>query len=87
MRLSRRDLLGVGVLGTAAFFIPAQPLLAQAARNRLPESRLPAPFQQPLTVPPELTPVKKDATTDYYEITMRQAPRRTTIVGPGVIPL
>ena len=83
MRLSRRDLLGVGVLGTAAFFIPAQPLLAQAARNRLPESRLPAPFQQPLTIPPVLDPVKTDATTDYYEITMRQAP---VPIVPGLPP-
>ena len=94
MQLSRRDVLGVGVLGAAAFFIPAQPLLAQAARNRLPESRLPAPFQQELTVPPVLAPVRTDATTDYYTMTMRSADvpivpglRPTTIFGyNGITP-
>jgi spore coat protein A, manganese oxidase len=83
MQLSRRDLLGVGVLGAAAFFIPAEPLLAQAARNRLPESRLPAPFQGPLTVPPVLAPVRTDATTDYYQMTMRTA---NVPIVPGLPP-
>jgi FtsP/CotA-like multicopper oxidase with cupredoxin domain len=83
MQLSRRDLLGVGVLGAAAFFIPAEPLLAKAARRRLPESRLPAPFQRELTVPPVLAPVRTDATTDYYQITMRAA--QVSIV-PGLPP-
>ena len=40
MQLSRCDVLGIGVLGAAAFFIPAQPLLAQAARH--PAAREPA---------------------------------------------
>lgn len=73
MFLSRRELLGAGILSGAALLLPAQPLFAQSVRERLPESRLPAPFRNPLTVPPVLAPVKTDATTDYYQITMRQA--------------
>jgi hypothetical protein len=33
----------------------------------------PTPFQVPLPIPPGLSPVRSDATTDYYEITMRKA--------------
>jgi FtsP/CotA-like multicopper oxidase with cupredoxin domain len=73
MHLSRRELLGIGALSSAAFFLPVQPLFADAARDRLPTSRLPAPFQNPLTVPPVLAPVRSDATTDYYQITMKSA--------------
>jgi hypothetical protein len=45
--LSRRELLSVGVLVGAAFFLPAQPLFAASARDRLPESRLPRSFADP----------------------------------------
>jgi FtsP/CotA-like multicopper oxidase with cupredoxin domain len=73
MHLSRRELLGIGALSSAAFFLPVQPLFAEAVRNRLPTSQLPKPFQSPLTVPPVLAPVRTDATTDYYQITMQSA--------------
>ena len=83
MHLSRRELLGLGMLSSAAFLIPAQPLFADAVRDRLPTSRLPAPFQNPLTLPPDLAPVRSDATTDYYQITMQQAPVQ---IVPGLPP-
>jgi hypothetical protein len=51
MHLSRRELLGIGALSSAAFFLPVQPLFADAVRNRLLTSQLPKPFQSPLTVP------------------------------------
>jgi len=94
MFLSRRELLGAGILSGAALLLPAQPLFAQTVRERLPESRLPAPFQNPLTIPPVLAPVKTDATTDYYQITMRQAdvpivpglPPTTTFGYNGITP-
>ncbi|MET9214750.1 MULTISPECIES: multicopper oxidase family protein [unclassified Nocardia] len=34
---------------------------------------LPRPFQARLPIPPELTPVRSDLSTDYYEITQRTA--------------
>jgi spore coat protein A, manganese oxidase len=83
MFLSRRELLGAGLLSGAALLLPAQPLFAQAVRDRLPESRLPAPFQNPLTIPPLLRPDHSDANTDYYQITMRQAP---VPIVPGLPP-
>src|SRR5690349_5572357 len=73
MHLSRRELLGIGLLSSAALFLPAQPLFADAVRDRLPTSRLPRPFQNPLTVPEVLAPVRSDATTDYYQLTMQSA--------------
>ena len=38
-----------------------------------PPSPATVPFQVPLPIPPTLAPVATDATTDYYEMTMRQA--------------
>ena len=74
MELSRRDMLKLGLLGSAAIALP----LERAARgallaDRIPESELPAPFQVQLGVPPVLQPVRRNATTDYYMLTMRYA--------------
>jgi hypothetical protein len=33
-------------------------------------------FERPLPTPPVLTPVRTDATTDYYEITQRECKMR-----------
>jgi spore coat protein A, manganese oxidase len=59
MRLTRRDALKLGVLGSAALVLPtertARSLLAQA--NRLDPARLPAVGQLPFKVPPDATPV------------------------------
>ena len=72
-RFTRREVLKLGALGGAALLLPVE----RTARtqltlaDRIPESRLPRPFQVPFGVPPVLGPVRKDATTDYYQITMR----------------
>jgi spore coat protein A, manganese oxidase len=63
----RRDLLKLGVLGgSAALFGWRMPSLLPLARA----SRL-EPFSTPLPIPPDLQPVRSDATGDYYELTMR----------------
>lgn len=46
-----------------------------------PSSPVVTPFQVPLPIPPILAPVRTDATTDYYEISMREA--QTSIL-PGL---
>src|SRR3712207_2312997 len=75
MDLTRNDMLKLGLLGSAALLLP----LERAARtgpklrNRLPESRLPEPFQVAFAAPPVLSPVRSDATTDYYQMTMESA--------------
>ena len=73
--LTRRDMLKMSVLAGAALMLP----LERAARtqlaitNRIPESQLPKPFQLPFVVPPSARRVHSDATTDYYQLTMKQA--------------
>ena len=75
MELNRRELLKLGLFGSAALMLPAE----RAARtrlaiaNRIPASRLPRPFTVPFRVPPVLQPVRTDATTDYYELAQMQA--------------
>lgn len=74
MEFSRREMLKLGLLGSAALVLP----LERAARSallvdRIPQSELPPPFQVPFVRPPLLKPVRKDATTDYYRTTMKYA--------------
>ena len=75
MQLSRRDLLKLGLFGSAALLLPAERAArtALAEANRIPESRLPAPFTAPFTTPPVLAPVRSDAISDYYVITQQPA--------------
>jgi spore coat protein A, manganese oxidase len=75
MELNRRDLLKLGVFGSAALMLPAERVARTrlAIANRIPASRLPRPFTVPFTVPPVLQPVRTDETTDYYELTQMQA--------------
>ena len=72
-RFTRREVLKLGALGGAALLLPlerrARTQLAVA--GRIPESRLPEPFQVPFPITPTLKPVRKSASTDYYQITMR----------------
>ncbi|HKH11464.1 MAG TPA: multicopper oxidase family protein [Rubrobacter sp.] len=72
-KMTRGDMLKLSVLGGAALMLPlerrARTQLAVA--DRIPESRLPKPFQVPFAVPPVLRPVRKGGKTDYYQITMR----------------
>ena len=72
-KLSRKDLLKMSLLGTAALGLPLERAArTQLAVPRLPEGQLPRPFQTEFTVPPVAEPVYQDGTTDYYEMTMKQ---------------
>jgi FtsP/CotA-like multicopper oxidase with cupredoxin domain len=76
MTLSRRDLLRFAAVAAGTW-----PLLAacdslgtkEGSTGGLSRSgaRLPEPFGVPLPIPPLLQPVRRDATTDYYELTQR----------------
>jgi spore coat protein A, manganese oxidase len=80
MELSRRDVLKLGVLGTAAL-LPFGRVARSASLDRLPQSRLPKPFAAGFVAPPVLRPVRKDATTDYYNLSMRPGTAR---IAPGL---
>jgi FtsP/CotA-like multicopper oxidase with cupredoxin domain len=70
-QISRRDALKLGALGSAALLIPLErsaQTKGGAASDRLPTSGLPAPFTVPFAVPPVLQPVRRDDTTDYYQL-------------------
>src|SRR3954468_9105469 len=74
MELSRRDLLKVGLFGSAAMMLPAERIARTqlAISNRMPQSKLPAPFTMGWQKPPlaTKTPV---GNTDYFTIYQRQA--------------
>src|SRR3954470_15398651 len=88
MQLSRRDLLKVGLFSSAALMLPAERIARTqlAVADRMPESKLPAPFTMPWQTPPA---ARKTAvgTTDYFSIYQRQSQvkilpdRLTTIWG------
>lgn len=73
--LSRRDLLKVGLFATAAAALPVSKIVraASAFDSRMASSKLPKPFTTPFAKPPVATPVRVDATTDYYRLTMKPA--------------
>ncbi|MQY23194.1 multicopper oxidase family protein [Nocardia macrotermitis] len=80
---SRRSLFriaaAVGVAGAAG----AWQLTADSPDDRVhltSSARLPEPFTLPLRVPSPLTPIRRDATTDYYRIVQRRA---NAVVLPG----
>src|SRR4051812_34448817 len=69
--MSRRDALKLGALGSAALLLPFERRAhtgATAPANPMPSTRLPAPFTVPLALPPVLQPLKRDETTDYYQV-------------------
>jgi spore coat protein A len=70
--VSRRDLLKVSALGAAALALPFERVVRAKGISRIAESKLPKPFTVPFVVPPLAVPVRSDATTDYYQMTMRQ---------------
>ncbi|MEA2177003.1 MAG: hypothetical protein QOG77_300, partial [Solirubrobacteraceae bacterium] len=53
MELRRRELLKLGVFGSAAFLLPMERVArtALALRDRMPAGRLPRPFTVPFTTP------------------------------------
>ena len=69
MKLTRREALKLGLIGGGSLLLPwgvASPAWAQFS----PQIKR---FEQPFRLPPVLNPVRSDATTDYYEITMSKA--------------
>ena len=79
MTLSRREFLKLGVAGGAGLLLPVGTFGTALARARTVEnleSPPVQPFAVPLPIPPVLEPARKDATTDYYEITQKEAKAR-----------
>src|SRR5215203_2658260 len=79
MTLSRREFLKLGVAGGAGLLLPVGTFGTALARARTVEnleSPPVQPFAVPLPIPPVLEPARKDATTDYYEITQKEAKTR-----------
>jgi FtsP/CotA-like multicopper oxidase with cupredoxin domain len=74
MELSRRDLLKVGLFGSAALMLPAERIARTqlAIANRMPQSKLPAPFTMGWQTPPLATKTAVGG-TDYFTIYQRQA--------------
>lgn len=74
MKLTRREMLKLSLLGSAAL---ALPLTARTARTGGPEPlrQLPKPFQAHLPLPEVLKPdpARSTPTTDFYELTAREA--------------
>ncbi|MFN2503313.1 MAG: multicopper oxidase family protein, partial [Acidimicrobiales bacterium] len=82
--LTRRELIRLGLLGGAAAALPLERLAALASDSdhdspgyafggNSPGSPPVVPFQALLPIPPVLQPVSSDATTDFYEVVMREA--------------
>jgi spore coat protein A len=83
MTLTRRDLMKLSVFAGAAVTLPLERSVnaLSGSASRIAQSALPAPFTTSFVVPPVLEPVRSDATTDYYRMTMR--PSRMEFV-PGL---
>lgn len=75
MELTRRDAVKMSMLGAAALALPMERALGGplTLANRIAASALPIPFTIPFSVPPPVLPVRSDATTDYYRVSMEPA--------------
>jgi FtsP/CotA-like multicopper oxidase with cupredoxin domain len=73
MELSRRDLMKVGLFGSAALMLPAERIARTqlAINNRMPQSLLPAPFTMGWQKPP-LAAKTPFGDTDYFTIYQRE---------------
>jgi spore coat protein A len=87
MKLSRRQLIRLGLVGGVGLLLPAgavactNGIVASGGANNSAQgsagtvlksaARLPEPFTVPLPVPPVLAPARRDDSTDYYEITQK----------------
>jgi spore coat protein A, manganese oxidase len=80
--LNRRDVLKISAFGAAALAIPLQQAARGLTVQRMPTSKLPAPYTVPFIKPPVAQRVRYDAATntDYYRIV--QAPAVAKIL-PG----
>src|SRR5690242_808927 len=83
MELRRRELLKLGLFGSAALMLPAERVARTqlAITNRIAASRLPKPFTVPFEVPPLAVPVRRTADTDLYSLVQQAQPRQ---VLPGL---
>ncbi|MDX6533967.1 MAG: hypothetical protein QOF68_1711 [Gaiellales bacterium] len=81
-RHSRRELLTLGAVGGVALAVPvarrvSASSLIDAITAGLPEPEPTSPFvpafSVPLTVPPVLQPVRRDATSDFFQMVQRPA--------------
>ena len=64
-------MMKMSVMGGAALAPPLERAMGEdATANRIAESALPAPFTMPFKRPPVISPVRSDATTDYYRVSM-----------------
>lgn len=72
-KISCKDILKLGTLGTAALMLPLErkARTALTMANRMPSSRLPRPFQVPFGVPEVAKPIRRSRTTDYFKLTMK----------------
>lgn len=69
MKLTRREAIKLGLIGSGSLLLPfvkQEPAFAQFS----PQIK---PFELPFRTPPVLQPIRSDATTDYYKITMEKA--------------
>ncbi|HEY9780369.1 MAG TPA: multicopper oxidase domain-containing protein [Leptolyngbyaceae cyanobacterium] len=71
MRITRREALKLGALAGGSLLLPIT--FQRRSHAGTAGSPQPTPFQIQLPIPPVLSPVRSDATTDYYEITMKKA--------------
>ncbi|HKH11661.1 MAG TPA: multicopper oxidase domain-containing protein, partial [Rubrobacter sp.] len=74
-QITRKDLFKLGLLGSAALMLPLErgAKTKLAINDRIPESQLPKPFQVEFVTPLVAQPFRRDADTDYYQLTMRQS--------------
>jgi FtsP/CotA-like multicopper oxidase with cupredoxin domain len=77
MRLTRREMIKLGLIGGGAVALPVGRAIAQLAGSVIEENFVESPpvasFKVPLAIPPVLRPASSNATTDFYEITQRVA--------------
>lgn len=78
-RLTRRDVLKFGAIAGGSLLLP----IALQKRSYAGDAGSPkvTPFSLPFRVPPVLSPVRSDATTDYYQINVNKT--RVNII-PGL---
>ncbi|MCI0685671.1 MAG: multicopper oxidase domain-containing protein, partial [Sporichthyaceae bacterium] len=79
--MTRRQVLRLA--GGAAVLVPVASACGDSGSTGVllrSQATLPEPFSVPLPLPPVLTPVRRDATTDYYQLTQRPA---TVEILPG----